>query len=277
MWLVTKGKLDRARKTVNRVFPDSPDERLELIIHTVNLEASQRANKSGSYIDCFRQSNLKRTVTVMLLYSTSNIGGAAFLAQNIYVLIIAGLQPIHSFDIGIGGFGLAILIVLAGGLYLQKVSRRNVVLFGLAINFVILACVGGLYWAPGTGPLWAIAVLMNVLNSIQSATLQGAGWPVAAEIPSIHLRAKTISVGIFAQTLTTWLFVFITPYMYNVDSGNLGARTGFIYAGTTLFLGAAAWALVPNITGMTTEEIDAAYEAGIAPRTFASHILRTRE
>jgi hypothetical protein len=111
---------------------------------------------------------------------------------------------------------------------------------------------------------------MNLLISIQTATLQGAGWPIAAEIPSYRLRAKILSIGIFAQTIPTWLVIFTTPYMYNVDSGNLGARTGFVYGGITILLLFGAWAIIPNTTGMTTEEIDRAYETATAPRKFRS-------
>lgn len=49
------------------------------------------------------------------------------------------------------------------------------------------------------------------------------------------------------------------PYIYNVDVGNIGARTGFIFAGTSVLLLAGTWYLVPDTTNMTTEEIDEAY------------------
>jgi hypothetical protein len=49
------------------------------------------------------------------------------------------------------------------------------------------------------------------------------------------------------------------PYIYNVDAGNLGARTGFIFAGTSILLFVGTWYLVPDTTAMTTEEIDHAY------------------
>jgi MFS family permease len=246
------------------------EERLEYEIHAIRLEEANESINKGNYISCFRGYHLKRTATVAFLYSTHNTGGAAFLAQNIYFLIIAGLEAIHAFDIGIGGFALAIIIVLASGAYLQRISRRNVVLAGLVINFLIMVVIGGLYWATSNGGLWAIAVLMNILISLQTSMLLGAGWPIAAELSSYHLRAKTLSIGVVSQTLTSWLFNFITPYMYNVDSGNLGAKTGFIYAGTSLLLIVGGWYLIPDTTGMTTEEIDGAYEAGVSPRAFQS-------
>lgn len=273
-WLINKGKFDAARKVMKQIYGsnNSPDERYEHLRRTI--EDEQHKEKSGTYVACFRGHNFKRTMTVAFLYSTSNVGGAPFLAQNIYFLIIAGLEAVHCFDIGIGGFGLAILLVVAGGGYLQRINRRTVVLIGLVLNLSFMLTIGGLYWAPGESGLWAIAVLMNVLISIQTAALQGAGWPIAAEIPSYHLRSKTLSIGIFAQTGTTWLFTFITPYMYNVDSGNLGAKTGFIYAGTTVLLLLGAWKLVPDTTGLSTAEIDAAYEAKVKPRSFHRHVLK---
>lgn len=56
--------------------------------------------------------------------------------------------------------------------------------------------------------------------------------------------------------------------MYNVDSGNLGARTGFVYAGTSVFLIVIAYLYCPNTAGLSTEEIDHLYEQKVPPRQF---------
>jgi uncharacterized membrane protein len=92
------------------------------------------------------------------------------------------------------------------------------------------------------------------------------GWPIAAEISSYRLRAKTLSIAVIFQTLSTWLTTFVVPYIYNVDSGNLGARTGFIFAGASILLIIGTWFLVPDTTGMTTNEIDRAYAEKIPAR-----------
>jgi hypothetical protein len=94
------------------------------------------------------------------------------------------------------------------------------------------------------------------------------GWPIAAEISSYRLRAKTISIAIICQTFSTWLTLFTVPYMYNVDSGNLGARTGFVFVGTTTLLFVAGYLMVPDTTGLTAEQIDHAYEQRVPPRQF---------
>lgn len=257
--------------------PHDAEERLdrEVYFHQAEL-ASQSVSAEVTWASLCRGSNLKRTVSVAFLYSTANIGGGPLLAQNIYFLITAGLAAIHSFDVGIGGFALAVVVVLCSGLFLQRISRRNVVVSALAINLVFMVVIGALYYVPGQGTLWAIAILMNVLISLQASLLQGVGWPIAAEIPSATLKAKTLSIGVCSQTLSTWLFQFVTPYMYNVDSGDLGARTGFIYAGTSIVLLVVGWFLVPDTMVMTQEEIDEAYESGVSPRKFQKHVKQAR-
>jgi uncharacterized membrane protein len=92
------------------------------------------------------------------------------------------------------------------------------------------------------------------------------GWRIAAEISSYRLRAKTLSIAVITQTLSTWLTTFVVPYIYSVDSGNLGARTGFIFAGTSLLLIVGIWFLVPDMTGITTNKIDRAYAEEIPAR-----------
>lgn len=71
------------------------------------------------------------------------------------------------------------------------------------------------------------------------------------------------------QAITTLLYLYVTPYMYNVDAGNLGAKTGFIFMGLSIILFVLAWLYIPETKGLTTEEIDVLYEEKVAPRKFA--------
>ena len=108
----------------------------------------------------------------------------------------------------------------------------------------------------------------NLDISLQTSLIQGMGWPIAAELSSYRLRAKTISIGVICQTLSTWVTLFTVPYMYNVDSGDLGARTGFVFMGTTVLLLVAGYLMVPDTTGLTAEQIDRAYDQRVSPRKF---------
>jgi hypothetical protein len=78
------------------------------------------------------------------------------------------------------------------------------------------------------------------------------------------------SISIMTQAFTSWLFQFCTPYIYNVSagSGNLGAKTGFIFMGCSVVLLGLAWFWIPETKGLSTEVVDGLYGGGVSPRRF---------
>jgi hypothetical protein len=291
VYAITSGYEDRAKKLFALLYPDPQDRasRYTHLVQTIEKEKTLHAltTNKATFAECFRGTNLKRTLTMMFLFSLVNLGGAPFLSQSIYFLTSVGLPVIHVFDISIGGFGLAVVIIIASGVVLKKVRRRTTVLVGCVVNLLVNLVIGVLYYATGQGPKWGIAVLMytspplpslssstntdynrNILISLQSSLLQAPGWSIASEISSYRLRAKSMSLGLMAQTFTTWLITFIVPYMYNVDSGNLGARTGLVFAGVSVLLTWGAWVLVPDLEGLSTEDVDVFYQDRIPVRRF---------
>lgn len=115
-----------------------------------------------TYLDCFRGSDRKRTLTVCLIQLGTGLIGTAFLAQNIYFLTLGGLPVLHAFDINIGGFCLALLIMPLSWYLGDMVGRRPLYLGGVIGNIIVMGVVGGLGYAPVSdkGAIWAIAVLL---------------------------------------------------------------------------------------------------------------------
>ena len=64
--------------------------------------------------------------------------------------------------------------------------------------------------------------------------------------------------------------------MYNVGagSGNLGAKTGFVFMGSSVLLFIMAYLWIPETQGRTTEELDSLYERRISPRKFGKVDIR---
>jgi hypothetical protein len=91
-------------------------------------------------------------------------------------------------------------------------------------------------------------------------------FSMSPEISSYKLRQPTQSISIIVQAFTTWTFSFCTPYMYNVGSGDLEAKTGFVFMGCSIILFVMAYFWIPETHGLTTEEIDYLYENKISPR-----------
>ncbi|GAB7348640.1 hypothetical protein MBLNU459_g7012t1 [Dothideomycetes sp. NU459] len=272
-WLILKNRDEDAKKSMQRLYGSNNHEaRYRHLRHEIKVEAAaEHAHGIGSYLDLFRGSNLKRTLTVMLVFFGVGLCGASFLAQSIYFLIIAGLPAVHTFDVSIGGFALAVFAIIGSWVYIEKVGRRSLWLIGTVVNCVIMVIIGGLYYAPGKGPIWAIAILMNVLVTWQNTTLTSVSWVVAGEISAYRLRGKNQSIAVMSNSFTTWLFNFILPYIYNVDAGNLGARTGFVFAAASAVLFLASYFVVPDLRGFATDEIDWLYESKISVRKFQEH------
>lgn len=57
-----------------------------------------------------------------------------------------------------------------------------------------------------------------------------------AEVSSYRLRLKAQAVRVVSNAAVTWFFTFIVPCIYNTDASNLGARTGFVFMGTSILL-----------------------------------------
>lgn len=156
-----KGRHETAKKTISLLYGEDceRDERYAYLVQTI-AEENTRHSDQASYLECFQGTNLKRTLLMGFLFGAVNIGGAPFLSQSIYFLITVGLPVVHIFDISIGGFALAIIIIVATGFGMKHISRDKVFIGGCVINFAVMLIVGCLYYAKGTGPTWAIAVLM---------------------------------------------------------------------------------------------------------------------
>jgi hypothetical protein len=92
----------------------------------------------------------------------NGLTGTAFLTQNIYFLTLAGLPVIHCFDINIGGFVLALILMPIVWYFIDRVGRRPLYLIGVGGNIIFLATIGGLGYAPvaNKGAVWTVAVLL---------------------------------------------------------------------------------------------------------------------
>ncbi|KAG9235450.1 putative maltose permease MAL61 [Amylocarpus encephaloides] len=282
-YLLLNGRVREATNAVTRLYGKNNfiDVRVAHLQASINREREKNNSLYPTYLDCFKGTDRKRTLTVCLLMLGNGLIGSAFLTQNIYFLGLVGLPAVRSFDINIGGFGLALLIIPLSWLFGDKIGHRPLYLVGAAGNAIGMAVVGGLGYAPEIDrpSVWAIGVILNLLITWQVFTSFMVSWSMAPELSSYTLRQPTQSIGICVQAFSSWFFAFVTPYMYNVapDAGNLGAKTGFIFMGTSIILFVWAWFWVPETKGLSTEELDLLYERGVEPRFFAREIDRLRK
>jgi hypothetical protein len=120
-------------------------------------------------------------------------------------------------------------------------------------------------------------IYRNLLISWQAVTIVSSSWAIAGEISSYRLRAKTQGIAVISNAFSTWLFTFTVAYIYNVDAGNLGLKAGFVYGGGSLLFFVVSCLLVPDLRGLSTEEVDWIYEQKIPVWKIQEHVGRARE
>jgi hypothetical protein len=99
-------------------------------------------------------------------------------------------------------------------------------------------------------------------------------WPasyiVRSETSSLRLRSKTSGLGWLFGGIMRCAAGFGIPYLYNSDAANLGAKTGFVFFGTSLIGVVITWFLVPELKGLSTTEIDRLFEKKSSVRSWES-------
>jgi MFS family permease len=163
VWLILRGKTSKAKRSMRLLYGRGNlyEARLDHLSREIEAEAmAEHASGIGGYRELYRGSVLKRTLTVHLVFFGVGLAGSSFLAQSTYFLIQAGLPAVQTFDVSIGGFALAVLTIIASWLWIEQIGRRSLWLIGCAANGMVMVIIGALYYAPGSGPLWAIAILM---------------------------------------------------------------------------------------------------------------------
>ena len=91
---------------------------------------------------------------------------------------------------------------------------------------------------------------------------------MAAEASTLSLRAKVQGISVMVQGLSTAIFAFFLPYLYNYDAADLGAQMGFIFVGFALIALVISWLCVPDMKDRTPVEIDKMFEMGLSTRKF---------
>ncbi|WQF84625.1 Putative major facilitator, sugar transporter, major facilitator superfamily [Colletotrichum destructivum] len=273
-WLVRKGRLTEARRALRRLASTAVsdaqlDVNVAMIAHTNEME---RLNQEGtSYADCFRGTNLRRTLIACGTWAGQVLCGIWFGGNVIYFLQQAGFDPDNSFNFGLGTSAMAIVGTLLSWFLLPHVGRRTLYVAGLSVMFVILLTVGGMgVPAPRAGLGWASGALLMLFVVTYDMTVGPVCYCLVAEIPSTRLRIKTVAVARNAYLLVSIGANFLNPPILNPGAWNLRGKGGFIWAGLCFLELAWAYFCLPEPKGRSPAELEMLFEQGVSARKFSS-------
>jgi SP family general alpha glucoside:H+ symporter-like MFS transporter len=144
-YLVSKGKMDKAYKQLQRLSNASEDIDLAVnrIITIYEEEKRQRAaSEDASFLECFKGTDWRRTRIIVICNGLPQVIGSTFMANAPYFLVQAGMSPTNvsmMIEIGIS-FGIASSLIIF--YVMGVVGFRTLVLWGLVFSTILYTVIG---------------------------------------------------------------------------------------------------------------------------------------
>ncbi|KAF2767354.1 general substrate transporter [Teratosphaeria nubilosa] len=271
-WLVRKGRLEDAEKSLRRLASVSVDVKptLAMIIETDRLE--QELEAGTTYWDCFKHINFRRTEIAIGVYSIQVVSGVYLVGYATYFFELAGLPTDKAFDMSVGFLALGFVGTCLSWVLLVKFGRRVIYNVGLLILVILLLIIGIMDCVPSythhTGVIWAQSSLMLVWNFCYDLTVGPVCFVILCEVSATKVRSKTIAIATAVQALLGIVMTVAIPYMINPDQADLRGKVGFFFGGLSAIALLWSYLRVPETSGKTYEELDIMFSRGVKTREF---------
>ncbi|QHS73585.1 alpha-glucoside permease [Saccharomyces paradoxus] len=278
-WLVRKNKIAEAKKSLNRILSGTAAEKeiqVDITLKQIEMTIEKErllASKSGSFFNCFKGVDGRRTRLACLTWVAQNSSGAVLLGYSTYFFERAGMATDKAFTFSLIQYCLGLAGTLCSWVISGRVGRWTILTYGLAFQMVCLFIIGGMGFASGSNASNGAGGLLLALSFFYNAGIGAVVYCIVAEIPSAELRTKTIVLARICYNLMAVINAILTPYMLNVSDWNWGAKTGLYWGGFTAVT--LAWVIIdlPETTGRTFSEINELFNQGVPARKFASTVV----
>lgn len=199
-WLVDHNKMDKAVKSLNRLGYDAVGTEKRLAVIQLTLQEIRKETEGASYLECFRKSNLRRTIISVAPMSIQALCGVFFVAAYAtYYQQLAGYTADESFKLGIVQQVLSMLGNITSWFLIDRVGRRGLTIWGLVLLTVILMVTGGLAVAGTPAAIKGTVALLLVYCYFYNCTIGATAYTLLTEIATSRLRAKTASLSLALQ------------------------------------------------------------------------------
>ncbi|KAH8649798.1 general substrate transporter [Xylariales sp. PMI_506] len=272
-WLVSIGKEEQAAISLRRLGYSEIRAAAKLANIRSTLALAQQQTEGATYMECFKRSNLRRTIISIMPLVIQALGGVYFIAAyGTYYIQLAGYSTDASFKLQIAQQGLSMFGNICSWFLVDRVGRRSLTLWGTVILTAILMICGGLA-ADGRPSYIKGSVAMIVMyNWFYNVTLGATAYTLLTEVATSKLRVKTISIGIAAQYSIYLVLAFVLPLIFNPNAANLGAKTSFIFGGFSILSVVYLWFYQVETAGRSYEELDEMFQKGVPVRDFKTYV-----
>ncbi|OJJ48037.1 hypothetical protein ASPZODRAFT_131684 [Penicilliopsis zonata CBS 506.65] len=272
VYLVKKGQLAAARQSLGRLYSDPQDADGHLVRIQLTLEEAETQN-TGSYLECFRGTNRRRTLIAIMCFLAEGMSGLGFVSSyGALMYEYLGISSSKSFRIQIGAQILsmsgATISFLVGDLY----GRRPMYLGGCVCLCILLLCMGISGSVNTAAATTASVGFYAMFNFFYNAGVGSNVYAIAGEVPTSALRTKTIAIAITCSSASNTMWSFTAPYMFNPGYGDLKARIGFVFGSFMFIWAILGFLFVPETRLRTYEELDELFMNHVPAREFRKYV-----
>lgn len=214
-WLAKNNRFEEAERALQRLSNRTQEQcraTLSQIRHTIELESEIQS--SGSYLDCFKGVNLRRTEICMVVFAGQQLCGATFAYTPTYFFLQAGISTDNAFNVAIASTGMAFLGTCMSWLLLARFGRRTLYLAGISFITVALLIVGICSAASTTaGSMWAQVSFVLIWKLAYSLTVGPICYAIISETSAVRLRPQTVVIARNTYCLAQIAAGVLNPYM----------------------------------------------------------------
>lgn len=275
-WLVRQGKIKEAEVALGKLISKSDkvnvQQMLALIQRTNDREKQFEAE--ASYRDCFKGTDLRRTEISAMAWSIQILCGLSLPFYAVVFFQAAGLSSEAAFNLNVGMTGLGFVGTCCSFFLINRYGRRTLYFGGLCILTVLMLLVGFLGIAPRSSAMVnATAGLLIVWFFVYFLTVGPVAYVIFSETSSARLRSHTVAIALMAYSTLGIVYNISSPYLINTTEANLGAKTGLVYGGISLFACLWCYFRLPECKGRTFEELDIMFQRKVRTRDFKNYSI----
>lgn len=271
-YLISKGHREDALKSFRRLGMSEVQSKRQIdnIQHT--LEKMKEETSGASFLECFRGSNLRRTVISIMPLSIQAICGVTWVINYTgYYLQLAGFSPQKSFQVQIAQVVLCMVGNIQSWFLIDRIGRRNLTFYGLLIVTIMLLITGGLATVGSHSCTLGTVALLCLYCWVYNSTIGATAYALVGETSTPRLRAKTVAIGLTLQNGLYLMWAFVLPYLFNPDKANLGAKVTYIFGGLSVLSLVYLWLYQPETANRSFQELDEMFMKRIPAREFKSY------
>lgn len=206
VWLIRIGNVSKARRSLCRLgYTQTLEIDMEVFrIRTALDKEIHDCGEGTSYLECFRRSDLRRTIISVMPLAIQALGGQFFFSFYFpYYDQLVGYSVHESFRLQFSQYALFIVATLCSWYLVERLGRRTLAIYGtFALTVVMMLC-GALGIIGSPTAIKGTVATFIVYGFFFNIGIGATGFILLSEVASYRLRGKTIALGISLQHLVS--------------------------------------------------------------------------